>query len=138
VSVVYVETSALLAWMFRQEGEEAFAAAVDHADSVVTSDLTFAEAGRAVTRAEAATTLDAVKAGSLRARLDRFRRAWSALAIDEAVLDRVAGAYPVEPVRTLDAIHLASALVWAREHPELRVLTQDRRLRENASALGLG
>jgi hypothetical protein len=39
-------------------------------------------------------------------------------------------------VRTLDAIHLASALMSREVWPELGVLSLDDRVRANASALG--
>lgn len=137
MSAVYVETSALLTWLLRQKGEETFARAVDAAELVVTSALTFAEAGRAVARLEADGKLDAVRAGALRSRLERMRDSWLVLAVDAAVLERAAGPFPVEPVRTLDAIHLASALLWARERPDLGVVSGDRRVAANAKALGL-
>ena len=42
----------------------------------------------------------------------------------------------MEPLRTLDAIHLASALKLAAVE-NVTVLSMDRRLRENATALGM-
>ena len=57
--------------------------------------------------------------------------------IDAGVLDRAAQPMPTEP-GTLDAIHLASALLWkevARE--ELVMATHDRALAIAAEACGL-
>lgn len=51
---------------------------------------------------------------------------------------RAAGAFPVEPVRTLDALHLASALELLRVHPDISVLSFGRRILDNLPALGLG
>jgi predicted DNA-binding protein (UPF0278 family) len=45
--------------------------------------------------------------------------------------------FPREPVRTLDAIHLATALLHAAEIGALVVLSIDQRVRANADALGL-
>jgi predicted nucleic acid-binding protein len=45
-------------------------------------------------------------------------------------------ASPIEPVRTLDAIHLASALLLRHSIPDLAIVTTDDRLRANASQLG--
>jgi hypothetical protein len=42
-----------------------------------------------------------------------------------------------EPVRTLDAIHLATALLHATEIGSLAVLSIDQSVRANADALGL-
>jgi hypothetical protein len=44
--------------------------------------------------------------------------------------------FPVEPIRTLDALHLAGALAARREIPEIRLLSLDRRVRDNARELG--
>jgi hypothetical protein len=41
-------------------------------------------------------------------------------------------------VRTLDAIHLSTALLFAAAYPDLAVLTSDERVARNAEALGLG
>ena len=51
-------------------------------------------------------------------------------------MDRSRGAFPREPIRSLDAIHLATALVIRDVRPDLSVLSLDQRLRENAVALG--
>ena len=48
------------------------------------------------------------------------------------------GPFPGELIRALDAIHLATALVIRDIHPDLSVLSLDRRVRENAAALGFG
>jgi len=45
-------------------------------------------------------------------------------------------AYSFEPVRTLDALHLATALVSNAAVADLEVLSLDARIREAASALG--
>jgi hypothetical protein len=56
--------------------------------------------------------------------------------LDQAIFDRVIQRFPVEPVRTLDALHLASILRWAEQGP-LEVLTCDERVMLNARAFGL-
>ncbi|MBI3795873.1 MAG: hypothetical protein HY268_02755 [Deltaproteobacteria bacterium] len=43
---------------------------------------------------------------------------------------------PLEPVRTLDAIHLASALFLRESFPDLLILSTDERVRHNALPLG--
>ena len=40
--------------------------------------------------------------------------------------------------RTLDAIHLATALAFTEAFPELGVVSLDRRILDNAESLGLG
>lgn len=45
--------------------------------------------------------------------------------------------FPHEPVRTLDALHLATALMFHEAHRALTVVSVDEGIRENAVALGL-
>ena len=40
-------------------------------------------------------------------------------------------------MRTVDAIHLATALELAAAFPDLQLLSFDRRVRDNAEALGI-
>ena len=58
------------------------------------------------------------------------------LAIDSEVATRSRQAFPREPVRSLDAIHLSTALVARNLVTELQVLSLDERIRDNAAALG--
>ncbi len=53
------------------------------------------------------------------------------------VVDRARQSFPGEPIRTLDAIHLASALVARGAVAELRLLSLDDRVRRAAARLGL-
>ena len=46
------------------------------------------------------------------------------------------GPFPGELIRAPDAIHLATALVIRDIYPDLRVLSLDQRVRQNAVALG--
>lgn len=58
------------------------------------------------------------------------------LAIDSEVVARSRQGVPREPVRTLDAIHLSTALLARSLVTELQVLPLDERIRGNAAALG--
>jgi hypothetical protein len=56
--------------------------------------------------------------------------------VDHEVLARVARPFPVEPVRTLDAVHLAT-IERLDEPPMLvTVVTRDTRVRDNAAVVG--
>jgi len=44
--------------------------------------------------------------------------------------------FPCEPIRALDAIHLATALAVRNLSPEVQVLSFDERIRDNAASLG--
>ena len=61
---------------------------------------------------------------------------WSIHAITPRVVGFARGPFPGEPIRALDAIHLATALVIRDIYPDLRVLSLDQRVRDNAVALG--
>ena len=68
--------------------------------------------------------------------LRTFERRCFILDVDRAVLDRVCRPFPVEPVRTLDAVHLATAELLGEPPPLVTIVTRDGRVRENAEALG--
>jgi hypothetical protein len=52
------------------------------------------------------------------------------------VLDRVRRPFPVEPIRTLDAVHLATAELLGESPPLVTIVTRDDRVRKNAESLG--
>lgn len=52
------------------------------------------------------------------------------------MIDRATRPFPIEPVRTLDALHLGTALLARSAAPGLRLLTLDQRVRENGQRLG--
>jgi len=102
----------------------------------VTSALTIAEAARAILRARVSGRLTAdeerVVAGALR----RLERRCYLVAVTDAVLARVRRPFPVEPIRTLDALHLATAELLGEPPALITVVTRDVRVRDNALALG--
>ncbi len=61
---------------------------------------------------------------------------WDVLALTPMLLAGARRPFPFEPVRALDAIHLAAAATARREIPDLKVLSLDQRVRRNAEALG--
>ena len=77
------------------------------------------------------------EAGRARALLDQAVAHWNLLRIDSEVVERARKPFPAEPLRALDAIHLASALIVAAGVPELTLLTLDQRIRRAARGLGL-
>jgi len=137
MKVIYLESSALLQWLLGQSGADDVRGVVDRADVVLTSTLTRTEAERALIRAENQGHLRGGDAQRLRGLLNRVEATWTRMSVSEEVLLRAGRPFPVEPVRTLDAIHLATALELATAFPDLRVLSFDRRVRENSEALGI-
>lgn len=57
--------------------------------------------------------------------------------ISEEILSRARQPFPGEPIRSLDAIHLASVLVAAGSLPDVGLLSLDRRVRTAGTRLGL-
>jgi predicted nucleic acid-binding protein len=102
----------------------------------VTSALTLAEASRAILRARLDGRLTAEQERASLQALRRFERRCYVVAITDAVLARARRPFPVEPVRTLDAVHLATAELLAEPPPLMTIVTRDARIRDNAEALG--
>lgn len=62
---------------------------------------------------------------------------WALMEMTGPALERARVAFPSEPVRTLDAIHLAAAAEFRQALGPLTMLSLDERIRANAPALGL-
>lgn len=133
-TIQYVESSALVAALL--EHDTAVTRKALRGTQQVTSALTLAEAGRAIIRARAAGRLTAAEEQAAVRALRTFERRCFILDVDRAVLDRVRRPFPVEPVRTLDAVHLATAELLGEAPPLVTIVTRDDRVRKNAEALG--
>lgn len=133
---LYAESSAVLAWLFGEDAGEDVWPTLEAADRVVASDLTTVEVlrgiGRAVFSGLATEADGAERSGEYR----RVASQWTFLRLDGPVLERAARPFPEEPIRTLDALHLASALGAREAGEDVTVLSLDRRVRENAESLG--
>lgn len=133
---IYVETSAVLRWLFGEaEGEEIQRLLAD-ADKVVTSRSTLVETRRVVRRAEREGRLTGAQASDVLSVFAQASSTWAILEIRDEVARRAEDSFPAEPVRSLDAIHLASALLLRESFPDLVVVTTDSRVRANADQLG--
>jgi predicted nucleic acid-binding protein len=69
--------------------------------------------------------------------LDLARQSWVTRELTGPVLERAAAQFPSEPVRTLDAFHLATAALFHEALGGVTVLSLDDRIRDNARALGM-
>jgi hypothetical protein len=103
---------------------------------VITSDLTLVECDRALQRATRAMQLSEADAADRRAHLNEAAAAWHVLRVHPAGIDRARRDFPSEPLDTLSALHLASALVARSAIPGLAVLALDDDVRRNAQLLG--
>jgi predicted nucleic acid-binding protein len=133
---LYAETSAVLRWLFAEEGGETIRAALAAAEKVTASRLVLIETRRVVRRAEREGRITAAQGADLRALFAQASSTWAILEISGEIAQRAEDGFPNEPVRTLDAIHLASALFLRESFPDLVVLSADERVRSNAALLG--
>ena len=137
MGALYVESSAVLCWLLGEGRADEVRRLVDGADMVVTVTLTSIEVERALLRALSLKAITAADHRRLRGMLASQSAHWAFLALTDSVRQRASQAFPVEPVRSLDAIHLASALEAAELFPELAVLSLDQRILQNLEPLGL-
>lgn len=133
-NVRYVESSALLTALL--EGDARLLRALRTRERLVTSALTFAEAARAVIRAREAGRLTQAEEQRVARALRTFERRCFIVEVTRDVLARAGRRFPVEPVRTLDAIHLATLELLGEPAALVTVLTRDRRVHENAAVMG--
>lgn len=133
--ITYIESSALVA-AFLEGDLAAQHILLSGGERITTSALTFAEAERALTRAWAAERVDAATAAEFALALRDFAQRSDRVPMSDSILSRVGRTFPVEPVRTLDAIHLVTAQTLGLPPQLVRILTRDRRVRANALALG--
>lgn len=130
----YVETSALLAALLEQDAVAR--SALRGRRRRITSALTFAEASRALVRARVAGRLTPAEERAGLRWLQGFRRRCDVVAVTDAVLARACRPFPVEPIRTLAAVHLATAELLGESPQLITVVTRDVRVIDNARALG--
>ena len=102
----------------------------------MTSALTFAEASRAIIRARVSGRVSAEREQAIIRALRTIERRWFIVEVTAAILARVAVRFPIEPIRTLDAIHLATAELLGEPPPLITIVTRDARVAGNARALG--
>lgn len=130
----YIESSALLAALLERDASAR--AALRAPGQRVTSALTFAEAYRGVVRARVTGRVAPDQERAAVRALKTFERRCAIVSVTDAVLKRVARPFPIEPIRTLDAIHLATAELLGESPQLMTVVTRDTRVRDNAQALG--
>jgi predicted nucleic acid-binding protein len=130
----YIESSALVAAVL--EGDTAAKASIRAQGQRVTSALTVAEAARAILRARLLGRITVQQQRAALLTLQRFSRRCHIVSVTQAILSHVGRPFPVEPIRTLDAIHLATAEALGDPPALVTIITRDVRVRDNAIALG--
>jgi uncharacterized protein with PIN domain len=134
---LYAESSAVLAWLLDEESAASIRELLAAQKIVVASDLTLIECDRALHRAVVLGELTEAEAADRRAHLATAAAHWTVLRVGPEVIDRARQTFPGPPVRTLDALHLASLLVARSAISGLALLSLDSRVRDAAAGLGI-
>jgi predicted nucleic acid-binding protein len=129
---LYVDSSVLLRVVLRERGA---LREWQRSTRLVSSELIRLECLRTIDRARIRERLADADVAEQRGALLDSLRSIELLPIDRLVLERAAGQFPTS-LGTLDAVHLASALVAREEVPSLVVGTHDRELATAARSLG--
>ena len=137
MSGLYAETSAVLAWLLGESNSAVALSAMNDSERVLTSVLTELEVRRSLIRAHSGGTLTEATAVQLMGRFETVSRAWVIMELTPEIRARAAMRFPVEPIRSLEAIHLATALEFLRAVQDLRILSFDRRVADNIEPLGM-
>lgn len=134
---LYLDSSVLVEALLTSRSVSPLRAALDKG-ALYCSRLTLAEAARTIRRRAATGELGKVRARNARRMLQRVAARVRVVELEPELLRRAGEPFRVEPVRTLDAIHLATALALDAELGDVVVASTDRRVRENAVAYRLG
>ena len=134
---LYAESSAVLAWLLDEPTAPAMRRLLAEAEVIITSDLTLIECDRVLLRAAALKEVTEAEAADRRAHLSTAAAHWQVLRIAGEIVDRARQPFPGDPIRTLDAIHVASLLVARSAVAGLRLLSLDERVRQAARGLGV-
>jgi uncharacterized protein len=132
--IAYLDTSVLLRLVLREPG------ALDElrsCEALVSSELLAVESLRTIDRLRLQGVLSMDEAASTRATVDEWLEAVDLVLLQRPILARASDPFPI-PLGTLDALHLATVLVW-REHMKqtLVLATHDGGLALAARAFGI-
>jgi predicted nucleic acid-binding protein len=126
----------VLGWLLGEPREASVRRELARADAITASELTLVECDRALVRRQAAGSLAADVGARLRRQLAATAAHWNIVPIAREVVERARRPFPGEPIRTLDALHLASALVVRAAVSDFALLSLDGRVRVAGRALG--
>jgi predicted nucleic acid-binding protein len=135
---LYLESSAVLGWLLDESSAATVREILTTTEIVVASDLTLIECDRVLLRAQALAELTEAEVADRRAHLATASAHWQVLRISADVVARAREPFPGDPIRTLDAIHLACALVARTAIAGLELLSLDGRIRNAGKRLGFG
>jgi predicted nucleic acid-binding protein len=103
---------------------------------VLASCITLIECDRVLIRAVSTGVLLEAAAAKRRAVLAGTADHWVIFDLDAGIMERARRPFPAEPIRSLDAIHLATAALAQTLVPDLAFLSLDERVRASARQMG--
>jgi predicted nucleic acid-binding protein len=109
---IYAESSAVLAWLLGEAAGSRVSQLLRRAELVAASDLVLIECDRVLICAVTLGEIDEPTASDRRAHLNAAAVHWHLFRVSLDIVDRARRPFPGEPIRLLDAIHLASALTF--------------------------
>lgn len=135
--IAYLDSSALLRLILREPA----ALELDDlssCESIISSELIAVECPRTIDRLRLQGSLSTEEAASRFSIVKDWLEAVDLVLLQHPILARASEPFPT-PLGTLDALHLATALVWRdRMRQELVMATHDRGLALAARAFGIG
>lgn len=134
---IFLETSAILSWLFGEKKAGEVIKIINKSKLLVVSKLAVVETRRSLSRALSLNLIKEADYNRLNLIFTEALKGWRQLEIAEDIQKRAGEVFPLEPVRTLDAIHLSSALFCLSAYPKLKLLSFDKKIIENASQLGI-
>lgn len=134
--IAYLDSSALLRLVLREPGALDLAELTSR-ESIISSELLAVECPRTIDRLRLQGSLSTEEAASRGSVVRDWLEAVDLILLQRPILSRASEPFPT-PVGTLDALHLATALVWRdRMRQELVMATHDRGLALAARTFGI-
>ena len=134
--VVYAESSAIISWLLNEPLGPSVLECLRSAERVVSSSLTSVECARSLTRARVEGRMTTTQELAAQQLVDGVESSWVIQELDARVLARAREPMPGDPVRTLDALHIAAASVLRDGLGPITMLSLDNRVRMCAQGLG--
>ena len=126
-----------ICWLLEEPDSEVVLNTLNNYEVILTSVLSIIETERALIRAETEELITNGERQRLRGVFYKNSLSWNFLEINESVRNNASKSFPIEPVRSPDAIHLATALEFLLIYPDLVILSFDKRIIDNIVPLGL-
>lgn len=127
-AILYLDTSAVLRALLERGASPEIERKVGAASVLLTSRLTIVESARALLRLRHTGTIAEARLADAMHDLEALWARCDVWELTQSVCDLAATAVPAKPLRTLDALHLATYLLARRRLGEVELVTADRRM----------